>query len=257
MTVAEYQGFNLSRECFVVTKLSLCLFSLLFVQAQDSGTLEAVTNRGELRCGVSGLPPGELVEAEDGGLVGFYTEFCRAVAAAVLGDQEAVAYLPLSMAESFSALRRGDVDLLVGSVAQTVSRDAEVDFAPVVFHSASQHYAPALRQGDSFWRDTVSWTIYTLIQAEEWGIDSANVGSLADATQSAAMLARFLELEEALVAQLGLEPDALRRMIAQVGNYGEVYDRHLGPDATLSLPRGPNRLWNEGGLLYAPPFSAR
>ncbi len=236
------------------------LLGLLAVQAQTN-TLEAVKDRGELRCGVSDASPGVPVQTEDGGLTGFYTEVCRAVAAAVLGDEDAVVYLPLSTSEQFTALRRGDVDLLVGRVTQTPSRDVEVDFGPVVFHDvvadAGQHYAPAVRQGDDAWRAVVSWTIYALIQAEEWGVTSANVNDLSNAAQGAPQLKRFLGLEGELVTQLGLEPDALRRTIAQTGNYAEIYDRHLGPDATLSLPRGPNRLWSEGGLLYAPPFSTQ
>ena len=268
-------------------KLSFCLLlvGFVFVQAQTS-TLEAVEVRGELRCGVSDVDlnnvdpsdidlgntdlnntdPGDIdsseIVTEDGGLAGFYTEMCRAVAAAVLGDQERVVYLPLATSERFAALSRGDVDLLVGRVTETVSRDAEVDFAPVVFHDlvengTGQHYAPAVRQGDTAWRDTVSWIVNALIQAEEWGVTSENVDSVADTAQSVPMLARFLGLEGDLTTQLGLRPDALRRAVAQTGNYGEIYDRHLGPDATLSLPRGPNRLWSEGGLLYAPPFSTR
>ena len=235
----------------------LCLLSVVFVQAQTLSTLETVKNRGELRCGVSDVGTGEFSQAEDGGLVGFYSEVCRAVAAAVLGDKERVVYFPLSTSERFTALRRGDVDLLVGRVTETLSRDAEVDFGPVVFHDGAQHYAPVLRQGDTLWRDTVSWTVNALIQAEEWGVTSSNVNSLAEAAQGAPLLRRFLGLEGGLVTQLGLEPDALRRMIAQTGNYGEIYERHLGLNATVSLPRGPNRLWSEGGLLYAPPFSTR
>ncbi|CAN5830974.1 hypothetical protein BH24DEI2_BH24DEI2_11440 [soil metagenome] len=242
----------------MLKKLSCCLllFTLLFVQAQTN-TLEAVENRGEVRCGVSDQSPGELIETEDGGLVGFYAEICRAVAAAVLGDKNAVVYLPLSTGEQFTVLRRGDVDLLVGRVTETLSRDAVVDFGPVVFHDVAQHYAPALRQGDDAWREVVSWIVNALIQAEEWGVTSENIDNLADTAQSAPQLERFLGLEGDLVTQLGLEPDALRRTIVQFGNYAELYDRHLGPNATLSLPRGPNRLWNEGGLLYAPPFSTQ
>ena len=235
----------------------LCLLSLVFVQAQTPSTLEAVKTRGELRCGVSDGSPGELVQTEDDGLMGFFSETCRAVAAAVLGDKNAVVYLPLSPSGQFTALRRGDVDLLVGRITETVSRDAEVDFGPVVLHNGAQHYAPALRQGDDVWRDTVSWTIHALVQAEEWGVTSQNVGSSADAAAAAPQLKRFLDLEGGLATQLGLEPDALRRTLAQTGNYGEIYERHLGPNATLSLPRGQNRLWSEGGLLYAPPFSTR
>ena len=219
-----------------------------------ASTLQAVQDRGELRCGVSDVPDGRFVQTEDGGIVGFHTEVCRALAAAVLGDQAAVLYVPLPASERFTALRGGEVDLVVGSVSITAGRDAEVDFGPVVFHEGAQRYAPVVRQGDDAWRDVVSWVFYALVQAEEWGVTSHNVGAVGGAAQ-AVQLQRFLGFESDLVSNLGLEPDALRRTVAQVGNYGEVYERHLGPNATLSLERGPNRLWTEGGQLYSPPFS--
>ena len=220
----------------------------------QAGTLQTVQARGELRCGVSDVPDGSLVKPEDGGIVGFHTELCRALAAAVLGTQEAVLYVPLSTSEQFTALQQGEIDILVGSVSVTSGRDATLTFGPVTFHEGAQHYAPVLRQGDDAWRDVVSWVFYALLQAEEWGITSQNVGLVGDAAQ-AAQLQRFLGFESDLVTDLGLEPHALRRTVEQVGNYGELYDRHLGPGATVSLERGLNRLWTEGGLLYAPPFS--
>ena len=233
------------------------LLSLTVAGAQDSSTLQTVKARGELLCGVSDLSPNTLLKTEDGGLAGFYTGFCRALAVAVLGDDEAVLYIPLSTAERFDALRRGEVDIVVGSLTVTSGREAEVDFGPVVFHEGAQHYAPALREGDDAWRDVVSWVIYALMQAEEWGVTSQNVAEVGGATGNVPTLQRFLGFEAALVENLGLEPTALRRTLEEVGNYGELYERHLGAASSLTLPRGPNRPWTEGGLLYAPPFSLR
>ena len=240
-----------------VVWLILVVTSYLCASGQDLSTLATVQGRGELFCGVSDLSPDEIIQTEDGGLVGFYADFCRALAVAVLDDAASVVYLPLSPSEQFSALRRGEMDIVVGSVTLTSDRDAEVAFGPVVFHEGAQHYAPALRQGDERWRDTVSWVIYALIQAEEWGLTSQNVADAAQVAGEAPALERFLGMESALVEQLGLEPAALQRTLGVVGNYGEIYERHLGVGASLTLDRGPNRLWTEGGLLYAPPFSLR
>lgn len=237
------------------------VIALLFVSsftglAQAQGTLETVQTRGELSCGVSDLVPGTLIKLEDGGLEGFYTEFCRALAAAILGDREAVIYIPLSPVERFRALQGGEVDIVVGRVTMTSSADASFNFGPIVFHEGKQLYAPALRAEDDTWQDVVTWVIHALIQAEEWGLTSANIEAVAKDVDAPA-LQRFLGLEPAAPSPFGLAPDALYQTVLQVGNYGEIYERHLGPTATLSLPRGPNQLWSEGGRLFAPPFSAR
>ena len=235
----------------------LLLLSIFLAGTSFAADLsDTVKTRGELACGVSNLSPGAAISTEDGGLVGFYTDFCRALAVALFGDKTAVVYYPLSPTQQFLALGAGEVDILVGSLELNGERDAQFAFGPVIFHEGRQHYAPVLRAGDAVWTDTVSWLIYALIQAEEWGLTSKNVDAVA-ATVDQTALNRFLGLESDMVTQLGLEPDALRRTVRELGNYGEIYDRHLGPGATLALPRGANRLWNEGGLLYAPPFSPR
>ena len=239
----------------VKAMLSGLLFCMLFTCAHAQGTLEAVQARGELLCGVGDLSAGNLVRIEDGGLEGFHTEFCRALAAAILGDKNAVIYLPVSTTARFTALEAGEVDILVGSVTFMSSRDERFDFAPVVFHEGKQRYAPVLREGDDDWLDLVTWTIYALIQAEEWGVTSENALQAAEELGNKGALQRFLGGEVA--AQLGLGRDALRTMLAQVGNYGEIYERHLGPAASLSLERGRNNLWLNGGLMIAPPFSSR
>ena len=239
-------------------RYSLCLIIAIsfFALAQPQGTLDTVRTRGELSCGVSDLMTGTLIKIEDGGLEGFYTEFCRALAAAILGDKEAVVYIPLSPVERFRALQAGEVDIVVGSVTMTSSADASFNFGPIVFHEGKQPHAPAIRAGDDTWQDVVNWVIHALIQAEEWGLTSVNIEAVAGAVDAPA-LKRFLGLEHEAPSIYSLDTDALYRTILQVGNYGEIYNRHLGPNATLSLPRGANQLWSEGGRLFAPPFSAR
>lgn len=90
-----------------------------------------------------------------------------------------------------------------------------------------------------------------MINAEELGVTSLNVNQSAnDPTPS---IRRLLGKEGEAGEQLGLAPEWCSRIIMQVGNYGEVYDRHIGPDTPIALERGINELWTNGGLIYAPP----
>ena len=91
-----------------------------------------------------------------------------------------------------------------------------------------------------------------LIGAEELGISSANVDSAG--ASGSAEARRLLGLDASLGQSLGLARDWAYQLIKQVGNYGEIYDRTLGAKSPLRLDRGLNRLWNQGGLLYAAPF---
>ncbi len=113
--------------------------------------------------------------------------------------------------------------------------------------------APAVKQGDPQWSNLVTWVVYALIQAEEFNITSQNVDQIAQSTTDPA-IKRFLGVEENVSQGLGVSRDFARRIIKQVGNYGEIYDRHFGPNTPLSLERGQNKLWTKGGLLYSPPF---
>lgn len=168
---------------------------------------------------------------------------------ALPGDKHAIVYCPLTPSQRFLALDSGEIDILVGSLTMSSGRDARLSFDPVIFHEGKQRYAP-LASNDAVWADTVSWLIYALIQAEEWGLSSDDIEAVADAVDQTA-LNRFLGLEGDLVEQLGLEPEA-RRQVIQEGNYGERYDRHLGSAASLNLARGPNRLWSNGGYCTRP-----
>ena len=117
--------------------------------------------------------------------------------------------------------------------------------------------APATVNGDPLWADAVRWTIYALMQAEEWGLTQANIDARvaeARANPNQADLRRFLGLEGDFGKQLGLPADFTVRAIRAVGNYGEVFDRNVGPSSRLKLERGLNRQWKDGGLIYAPPF---
>lgn len=112
---------------------------------------------------------------------------------------------------------------------------------------------PVVRQGDAQWRDIVSWTIYGLVAAEEFGVTSANVDEMLKSDE--ADIRRLLGVEGELGATLGLSNDWVYQMVKQVGNYGEMFERSLGAGSPLKLERGLNAQWNQGGLLYAPPFN--
>ena len=111
---------------------------------------------------------------------------------------------------------------------------------------------PAVLQGDSKWLDVVKWVVFATFQAEEFGITSQNVDDFLKSDNPG--IRRFLGVEGDLGKGLGLTNDFAYRVVKHVGNYAEIYDRNLGPNTPFNLPRGPNSLWTDGGLLYSPPF---
>jgi len=111
---------------------------------------------------------------------------------------------------------------------------------------------PVVRQGDPQWKDIVAWTVYAMMEAEESGVTSSNVDEMKGSDD--ANIARLLGTTGELGEGLGLDNDWAYRIIKQVGNYGEVFDRNVGKSSPLGLDRGINDLWTRGGLLYAPPF---
>jgi len=118
--------------------------------------------------------------------------------------------------------------------------------------------APAVVGGDQPMADAMRWVVLALIEAEERGITQANVESMveraeADASQTA--LRRFLGVDGGLGSKLGLPDDFVVQVIRSTGNYGEIYDRHLGPSTPVAIPRGANRLAEDGGVMIAPPFT--
>ena len=317
----------------------------------QGGKLAEVKQRGELICGVNNQLPGFGSVNDAGEFVGFDVDFCRAIAAAVLGDATAVRFRPLNAQERFTAVQTGEVDVLIRNTTWTSSRDSDVglDFAPVnffdgqgfmvradsgintlqdleglrigvqsgtttelnladvmgalnvqyepvIFEEADQlvraydqgavdawttdksglasylptlqdpsthkildatiskePLAPAVLQGDSQWHDVVSWVLYALFNAEEYGITADNAAQQAETSQIPDVQ-RLLGTEPGPVQQLGLEPTAMLTAIEAVGNYGEIYNRNLGPDTQFNIPRGLNAEWSDGGLLYGMPF---
>ncbi|MGK7920941.1 MAG: amino acid ABC transporter substrate-binding protein, partial [Trichodesmium sp.] len=312
--------------------------------------LDVVKNRGKLHCGVEGGIPGFSYVDENVNYSGIDADICRAVAAALFDDPNALEYINLDSTERFTALNSGEVDMLSRNTTWTISRDTVVglEFAPTVFYDgqgimvraasgiktiqdfqgksicveagtttelnltknlrqrnieaetitfqqADPAYAayqegrcegmtsdksqllsrrttfpnpeshiilnttfskeplsPATVNNDSAWFDVVKWVIYTLIEAEELGITQANVDEKKNSDDPT--IRRFLGVEGNLGEGLGLTNDFTYRVIKQVGNYGEIYDRNLGENSQFKLPRGENNLWKNGGLLYSPPF---
>lgn len=326
------------------------------VQTDGGGVLQTVQDRGTLVCGVNDGVPGFGVVDEAGEFSGFDIDYCRAIAAGVLGDAEAVEFRPLSADERFTALQSGEIDVLVRNTTHTATRAGSegAAFAPTTFYDgqammvpadsgfasiedmdgatvcvlsgtttelnlatrfntagltyeplsfedvdliqeafisgqcdgwtsdgsqlagirsawpeaeggpeavtifeerfSKEPLAPAVRGDDPQWLDVVSWIIYATIQAEEFGLDSTNV---ADETgEGSEDIARFLgqpvgEDQAVFDPGLGLEPDFAVQVVSQVGNYGEIYERNIGP---LGIERGLNALYSDGGLQYAPPY---
>ena len=112
---------------------------------------------------------------------------------------------------------------------------------------------PAVRQGDDKWFNIVRWTLFALVGAEELGITKSNIAALTQKTRNPA-IRRFVGTEGKAGANLGLDPKWAVRAIKAVGNYGELFEKHLGKDSRLKISRDLNRLWNKGGLHYAPPI---
>ncbi len=112
---------------------------------------------------------------------------------------------------------------------------------------------PLVRHGDSDWGDLVRWTLNLLVAAEEYGVTSANVTELASGTDNPE-INRMLGTEGNLGEMLGLDADWGVKVIAAVGNYGELFERNIGENTPIGLARGLNAQWTDGGLLYSPPF---
>ena len=107
-----------------------------------------------------------------------------------------------------------------------------------------------VRRGDWEYFNVVRWVLNGLVEAEEFGVSSANVDKL-KAESKDPQIQRIVGTSADLGKAMGLDNDWLVRAIKAVGNYGEMYERNIGP---LGLERGPNAQWKDGGLMYAPPL---
>ena len=112
---------------------------------------------------------------------------------------------------------------------------------------------PSVRRGDDEFFTIVKWVVFALLEAEEYGITQANVDQM-KADSKDPVVQRILGTSEDTGKLLGLDKDWAYRAIKATGNYGEIFERNVGPKSALKLPRGVNNLWNKGGLMYAPPI---
>lgn len=314
-------------------------------------TLAEIRDRGQLHCGVDEGLPGFATRGEDARWTGFEADLCRAYAAAFLGSERRVRFVPLTTSERFEALIDGRVDVLVRNTSWTFARDAEmpVTFAGIYYYDGqgflvpadlgvssvreldgaricvqrdtttalnltdyAQTYAvtftlvevdtaeegltryqagecdaytndisslaglrlaledqtahvllpeviskeplgPVVRSGDPGFAEAVRWVLFALIAAEEYGVTAENAAALAQESPNPE-IRRLLGGEGAIGDAVDLDDEFALRAIASVGNYGELFARHLGRDSPLNLRRGLNAQWTQGGLMYAPPF---
>ena len=137
-----------------------------------------------------------------------------------------------------------------GLAAQRTKLSAPDDHIVLPETISKEPLGPVVRQGDSVWEDIVRWSLNTMIEAEEYGINSSNASSLKDSDNP--QIKRLVGSEGELGAAFGLDNEWSLRIIEQVGNYGESYKKHIA-DTGILPNRGPNELWTKGGILYVPP----
>ncbi len=157
-------------------------------------------------------------------------------------------------AESEALFFAGECDAVTADYAELASAiikhaDVPADFMILPGHIEEEPLAPLLRKGDDEFYSIVSWAIYALINAEALGIDSENVDAMRASTET-----EVTSFFQEPPPNSGFHRDWSYAIIRSVGNYEEMFMRHLGAPGAANLPRGPNRLWLEGGLLYAPPI---
>lgn len=152
-----------------------------------------------------------------------------------------------------SALEEGRVDAITQDSSDLVGKLKQIknpeNYIVLPERLSKEPLAPAIAGGDDRWLELVNWSVNALIQAEEWGITQANVDTFLTSEDPA--IRRFLGVDPALGEAIGLDPKWAYNIVKTLGNYGEIFDRHLKP---LGWERGYNNLWTNGGLLYSPPF---
>lgn len=353
---------RISRFALGVATFGLVLGGVVSAQETALGPItQRILERGSVICGVNRSVQGFGFQDASGAYSGFDIDFCRAVAAAVLGDANLVTYRPLEAGERQAAMQSGEIDLMSRNTTFTLSRDVvwASTFGPTLFYDgqgvmtlaelgvetiaeldggamcvqtgtttelnitdfvsanklniellkfdtaeatweayiagrceswttdksglasfrlraanpadhvilaetlSKEPLGPLSPQIDDQFAEIVRWVAFGLIQAEEYGITSANIGDfvMQAGESSEAYTARVKPEIQRFLGQnnnsagsfLGIANDFMVQVVTQVGNYGEIYDRNLSP---LGLTRAgsPNALWTQGGLLYSPPF---
>ena len=154
------------------------------------------------------------------------------------------------------AYRAGQCDALSGSSTwlQAVRRTLPDPTSHIILPErlSKRAYGPVARSDDQQWQTIIRWTLYAMVNAEEYGVTSINIDSMLSARTPA--IRQLLGVEGDFGTPLGLSPTWMRDVIDSVGNYGELYNRHFSSANGLRLLRGQNALWLNGGLIYAPPL---
>ena len=152
-----------------------------------------------------------------------------------------------------NAYAKGDCDAISSEKSQLASWRSKLprpaDHKILDLSLSREPLSPAIVGNDDRWRDVVTWVIYATFYAEELGINMDNYASFKDSKNPE--ISRFLGTSDSLGIELGLAPDWTTQILKQVGNYSDIYNRNLAP---LDIPRGLNRTWKQGGLLYSMPF---
>ena len=337
----------MARRLLTALATSVALLAPTFAVAGP--TLDTIKQRGSLRCAVNTGLLGFSAPDSQGRWGGIDADFCRAVAAAILGDADKVQFVGTNAQNRFTVLQAGEVDMLSRNTTWTSSRDAtlgsvftgvlfydgqgfmvpkklgvksakdldgaticvqpgtttelnlsdffrsnKMTFKPVVIAELNQieqaffagrcdvyttdisglaatrlkaankddyvilpvaiskePLGPMVRRGDWEFFNIVKWTLFGLLEAEEMGVTSANVDAKKAEAGNNPPLQRLLGLSGDAGKGMGLDNEWMVKAIKAVGNYGEMYDRNIGP---LGIPRGLNAQWTQGGLMYAPPI---
>src|SRR3954471_12189212 len=159
------------------------------------------------------------------------------------------------MQDNAQALQAGRCDAIGTDATQLAALRSQFtkpgDFVILPQRFSKEPYGPVVRRDDQEWFDVVRWTISALIQAEELGVTSQNAESMKASPNPD--IRRLLGVDPVLGNGLKLDPAWALAAIRAIGNYGELFERHLGPKTAIGLERGLNRLWTEGGLMYSWP----
>ena len=158
-----------------------------------------------------------------------------------------------------TAFFKGSCDVMTNDVSGLASARSSAqkpdDYLILPETISKEALSMAVRQNDSEWANVVKWSFAAMVQAEELGITSKNIDKVKKFTKNP-VIKRFLSVEGNLYKGLKLDPDWAYNIIKQVGNYGEVFDRNLGPNSALKLDRKGtlNALWTDGGMMYSKSF---
>lgn len=159
-------------------------------------------------------------------------------------------------AELAKAFFAGRCDCLTSDASQLAGTRAVApnpgDYTILPEIISKEPLAPAVRHGDNQWKDIVNYSVLAMIEAEELGISSKNIDEMMSSTDP--KIQRFLGVTPGNGKALGLDEKWAYNIVKQVGNYSEVFERNVGEQTPLMLKRGLNALWNNGGLMYSPPF---